>query len=153
MNAPLIDINKAIQASYDALACSLPESIRPILLNELERLVSIAQSEQAAKDHARRLEDASYNGWKNRETWLVGLWWSECPIEEICADNEVMAIDELASQLEDYYHELEDTLRHGLQADLLSGAENAIDWHEIAEHWIDDIQVTLSEPEPETENA
>jgi len=147
MYIPLIDINKAIQASYTALACNLPESIRPILLSELQRLVNIAESEQAAKDNARRLEDTRYNGWKNRETWLVGLWWNECPVEKISADNKMMAVEELASQLKDCYRELEDTLGHGLQADLLSGAENAIDWHEIAEHWIDDIEVTLSETE------
>jgi hypothetical protein len=52
MSVSLIELNNAIQASYDALACNLPESIRPILLNELERLVSIAQNEQATKDHA-----------------------------------------------------------------------------------------------------
>jgi len=109
--------------------------------------VNIAESEQAAKDNARRLEDTRYNGWKNRETWLVGLWWNECPVEKISADNKMMAVEELASQLKDCYRELEDTLGHGLQADLLSGAENAIDWHEIAEHWIDDIEVTLSETE------
>jgi hypothetical protein len=150
MNVPLIDINKTIQASYDALACNLPESIRPILLNELERLVSIAQSEQAAKDHARRLEETKYNGWANRETWLVNLWWSESPIEQISADTKEEAQATLAEKLEELFYELHPVEQGGLLSDLTRGAIARIDWREFAEHWIDDIQVTLSETETES---
>ena len=153
MYIPLIDVNKAIQASYDALACNLPESIRPILLNELERLAAIAQAEQAAKDHARRLEDTRCNGWVNRETWLVNLWWSESPIEQISADTKEEAQDALAKQLEELFDELHPAEQSGLLSDLISGAVARIDWRELAEHWIDDIQVTLSDTKTETENA
>jgi hypothetical protein len=151
MNVPLIDINKAMQASYTALACHLPESIRPCLLAEFERLVNIAQNEQLAKDNAKRLEESKYNGWSNRETWLVGLWWSECPIESIEADTKEEAQYALAEQLEELFHELHPVEQSGLLSDLIGGAVARIDWRELAEHWIDDIQVTLSETETETE--
>lgn len=150
MYIPLIDINKAIQASYSALACNLPESIRPILLNELKRLVSTAQSEQADKDHARRMEETKCNGWSNRETWLVNLWWSECPIEEIEADTKEEAQYALAKQLEELFHELHPIEQSGLLSDLIGGAVARIDWRELAEYWIEDIQVTLLETETES---
>ena len=147
----LVDLNQAIQSSYNALACNLPESIRPILLNELERLTRIAQAEQATKDHVRRIESTKYNGWTNRETWVVNLWWEGCPIEEIEADTKEEAQDALAEQLESLFDELYPTPENGLLADLMGGAVSRIDWRELAEHWIDDIQVTLTETEEEAE--
>jgi len=114
--------------------------------------VSIAQNEQSAKDNTRRLENTRCNGWSNHETWLVGLWWDECPIEEICADTKEEAQDALAEQLEELFNELHPVEQSGLLADLVGGAVARIDWRELAAHWIDDIEVTLSETETDIHN-
>lgn len=96
------------------------------------------------------MKNETYNGWCNRETWLVPLWWNECPIESIEADTKEEAIEFLAEQLESLFDELmaEHSIpANGLLMDLLQGAISRIDWREIAEHWIDDIEVKLSEGE------
>jgi len=96
--------------------------------------------------------DNTYNGWSNRETWLVPLWWNECPIESIEADTKQDAIQLLADQLEEMFHELNEVPLANLIGDLLNGAVSRINWYEIAEHWIEDIEVTLTENTKE-ENA
>lgn len=96
------------------------------------------------------MNDNTYNGWKNRETWLVPLWWNECPIESIEADTKEEATEALAEQLESLFDELmsEHSIpSSGLLMDLLQGAISRIDWREIAEHWIEDIEVKLTEEE------
>ena len=96
------------------------------------------------------MQNETYNGWKNRETWCVGLWWNECPIESIEADTKEEAIESLAEQLESLFDEImsEHSIpSNGLLTDLFQGACARIDWREIAEHWVDDIEVKLPEEE------
>jgi hypothetical protein len=102
------------------------------------------------------MENNNYNGWRNRETWLVPLWWNECPIESIEADTKEEAVDALAEQLESLFDELSEQYNipsASLIADLLGGATSRIDWREIAEHWIEDIEVKLNEEEEEAEEV
>ncbi len=103
------------------------------------------------------MENNTYNGWRNRETWLVPLWWNECPIESIDADTKEEAVEALAEQLESLFNELLDECNIppvSLIADLLGGATARIDWREIAEHWVDDIQLNLPQSdETETEEV
>ena len=96
------------------------------------------------------MNDNTYNGWKNRETWCVGLWWNECPIESVEADTKEEATEALAEQLESLFDDIMDQDEipsNGLLVDLLQGACAKIDWREIAEHWIEDIEVKLTEEE------
>lgn len=144
----ILEITKA----HEALSVHLPESIRPILLQELRRIADTARAEQAKLEHERRLSDTRYNGWSNRETWLVGLWWNECPIERVEADDKEEAIHILAEQLEELFSECSQIPSSGLESDLFQGAAARIDWYEIAEHWIDDIELVLPEAE-EAEEA
>ena len=99
------------------------------------------------------MNNDTYNGWKNRETWCVGLWWNECPIESIEADTKEEATEALAEQLESLFDDLTEQEHSipsaSLLGDLLQGACAKIDWREIAEHWIDDIEVKLPEGEIE----
>ena len=84
------------------------------------------------------------------------LWWEECPIESIEADTKEEAVEALAEQLESFFNELLDQCNipsSSLIADLLGGATLRIDWREIAEHWIEDIEVKLNEEEEEEEEV
>jgi hypothetical protein len=46
-------------------------------------------------------------------------------------------------RLEEIFHETNETPATGLAADLFAGAVARINWHEIAEHYIDDIELTV----------
>lgn len=66
-----------------------------------------------------------YNGYSNRETWLVKLWGFLDIFEGQKVD---------AEMLEDSFYEFygESLQTTGLLADLFDGAINAIDWEELA---------------------
>jgi hypothetical protein len=76
----------------------------------------------------------SYNGWKNKETWLVNLWlgdWLTCEQEEgqeISAEYVREMVNEMASAAGE-------SDMNGLITDLLNCAIGEIDWHEIASHY------------------
>ncbi len=96
-----------------------------------------------------------YNGWHNYETWLVKLWmdndegsdsyWRE-QAEEVWkaaeADptftREERATLDLADVLKEYHDEAQPELQ-GFWADLLNAAMSEVNWYEIAEHMIADL--------------
>lgn len=110
------------------------------------------------------MEDKKYNGWTNYETWLVNLWmdndsgsydhWRETAQEvynDASADStftrdERAALD-LADQIKDSMEECQPEVT-GLWADLMNAAMSEVNWHEIAEHLIADV-----DKEPEEEGA
>lgn len=73
-----------------------------------------------------------YNGWKNKETWLVNLWLGDCldadaeSGAEIDADYIEQMVDEMASAL------MESPDANGFLTDLLNCALGEIDYREIA---------------------
>lgn len=77
----------------------------------------------------------SYNGWSNKETWLVNLWIGDMFTEdqeqgiEITADYIEQIVDEMASAL------LDGPDANGFMTDLLNCALGEINYHEIAEHY------------------
>lgn len=91
------------------------------------------------------MNDEKYNGWSNRETWLVPLWWGDCPVAEIEAESRDEAIAALAVELENIFDASNTQApdQPGLVSDLLAGAVARINWYEIAEHWIDEVELTL----------
>ena len=73
-----------------------------------------------------------YNGWTNKETWLVNLWLGDMlqsdveDGQEISAEFIEMLVDEMASELSE---------TSGFITDLLNCALGEINYHEIASHY------------------
>lgn len=69
------------------------------------------------------MSDNRFNGWTNRETWLVNVWGNP----ESRADVEM-----LREMLEEQY----DSMPDGILKDMLD--LDAIDWDELLEHFDDE---------------
>ena len=63
----------------------------------------------------------TYNGWRNRETWLVNLWYGDVGID----------IDQVREILE----EMVENLGNGILQDMLD--LDCIDWDDLRESWWD----------------
>jgi hypothetical protein len=99
----------------------------------------------------------TYNGWTNYETWNVKLWmdneegsylyWKD--IAQECYDDadscEDDAVQSLRNRLkEEYETNMEDWLDESKRsssvwADLLGAALSEVNWHEIAQNMIEDV--------------
>lgn len=103
------------------------------------------------------MSDTTYNGWSNYETWVVNLWidndqgsqerWAERAVELLqgaiddeTTDPKAEALSTLADELEADHGEFTPELS-GVFSDLLTHALGRVDWREIAEHYIADIDV------------
>ena len=75
-----------------------------------------------------------YNGWCNRETWVVNLWFTndECYYEELRSIIKNFDSDEQAEEIEQYAHWIIDVNEASMTTDLLSTSLGRVDWHEIA---------------------
>ena len=68
---------------------------------------------------------STYNGWTNRETWLVYLWLGECD-----------SADEMRDTLDNMlYHSHPDI--SSVLYDLLTAAMDRVNWNEIKAHMED----------------
>lgn len=105
-----------------------------------------------------------YNGWYNYETWLVKLWidneegssryWDEAA-QEVYDESEAdahftrdeRATLQLSDRLKSEFEEAQPEVT-GFWADLINAAMSEVNWYEIAEHYIADVD---KEEEEETE--
>lgn len=80
---------------------------------------------------------SDYNGWTNRETWLVNMWHMG-QAKNHFADAGLYHVE--PSKLEatiTFMCQESELLRHtpyGLIADFLSGCWSRVNWHELADH-------------------
>ncbi len=75
-----------------------------------------------------------YNGWSNRETWLVNMWLTNdrCYYDELCEIIKNFNLDEQAEELERYVRFITDTDNSiGIVGDLLNTSLGLIDWVEV----------------------
>lgn len=99
------------------------------------------------------------NGWTNYETWNVALWvgkeegsysyWRErtqAAFDASDGDKESAACD-LASELKDWVDENCPITEASMYCDLLGAALSKVNYHEIAEDWLEYVE----QPEPEEE--
>jgi hypothetical protein len=102
------------------------------------------------------MERKEYNGWFNYETWLVKLWidneegsssyWNDTAQEvfdEAQADStftrDERATLDLSERLKSEFEEAEPDLGASFWSDLLNAAMSEVNWYEIAEHYISDV--------------
>ena len=82
---------------------------------------------------------SDYNGWKNYETWLVGLWFSDSYNEYFLEQfrdgdlTQTVTGDDVREYVQDYVDNDINT-ENGFVADLVNGAMRSVDWRELANH-------------------
>jgi hypothetical protein len=98
------------------------------------------------------MSDTTYNGWTNYETWCVNLWIdNEQGTQEEWAENareclkdadfdKDAALSNLADMLKDTIEDNAPIL-DGVFSDLLRAALGSVDWREIAQNMLSDIEV------------
>jgi hypothetical protein len=93
----------------------------------------------------------TFNGWKNRETWVVALWidnteadqahWTEAARTQLGRGaSRDRANDALARQLENEITDSNPLFDSNVHADLLNCALANVDWYEIAANLIEGLK-------------
>lgn len=84
-----------------------------------------------------------YNGWKNKETWLVNLWYMD-HMPDYFADAGQYHVEpnELEEAVQYIAEESEalSQLPAGLLSDFIQTCWGQVDWHELAEHLNADLK-------------
>ncbi len=109
-------------------------------------------------------DDATYNGWKNYPTWAVNLWLSNdagtyeevrelatAPVDLLGSESGLVYLAEdrrhgyaVAERIKDLVYDYTDQGSGSLASDLLGYSLALVDWREIAEAWIADLEETES---------
>lgn len=103
-----------------------------------------------------------YNGYTNYETWVVALWldneegssdyWREQAEELVKSESgdKDEATRRLADTLQEQHEEANPCANsNSVFADLMNAALSEVDWHEIAEHYVDEVEVEAEAEETE----
>lgn len=96
------------------------------------------------------MSDKKYNGWKNYETWVTALWIDNdyssylirCGmVDEIKEESEceIRRTNLLAANLREWIESLNPLAQEAsLFTDLLNAALQEVDWHEIADNFLEE---------------
>ena len=71
----------------------------------------------------------TYNGWKNRETWLVNVYFGDNLAEDCIG----FSADEIKDYVTSFYYDDERSPTEGLLGDFIAGCWTDVDWYELAE--------------------
>jgi catabolite regulation protein CreA len=95
------------------------------------------------------MDTQKYNGWTNYATWLVNLHFDNLDFtdevdvgvfDDMDADGIRCHVASLIQYyVESYLDEVVDTNNCFVQ-DIMNSTINHVDWHDIADHYVDDIQ-------------
>ena len=80
------------------------------------------------------MTDTTYNGWRNRETWLVNVWFGDY-FTDMAQNDDPYDADTIKDFIEEYIEETIGKMA-GLVADLIDTSQ--IDWQTLAEHFNED---------------
>lgn len=75
----------------------------------------------------------AYNGWKNKETWLVNLWLGDM-FSDLKEEGWALTADCIKDEVEGITSA---GVEEGFMRDLFNCALGEIDYHELAEHYKD----------------
>ena len=103
------------------------------------------------------MDTQKYNGWTNWATWMVNLHFGDLDFtNDVLESGE---FDDMApgdirryvaswiqAYVESYLDEVADT-NNCFVSDLINGTMRDVDWHDIADHYVDDILVELEDRE------
>ena len=73
------------------------------------------------------MTDTTYNGWRNRETWLVNIWFLDCIEEPMTADSIRSMVDEALDEALTSTGSIK-----GFITDMMN--DDCIDWDQLAAH-------------------
>jgi hypothetical protein len=117
--------------------------------------------------------DTKYNGWTNYETWCVNMWltndetsyrhWSDEAHRHMTEAPASQRVKEWGYSIQEaarcaLAEQLQETIEEGailgvasLYTDLLNASFGEVNWHEIADEWLDDFcpEPASEEPSPE----
>lgn len=107
------------------------------------------------------MTEDTYNGWKNYPTWVVNLWLSndeglynealDLTRETLESDHPTSpywTVEEshrfnVADKFKEWVADLADLDEASFRVDLLGYALDQVDWHEIADAWIESVRETV----------
>ena len=86
-----------------------------------------------------------YNGWSNYQTWVFNLWFDDFFTEEAeliykDSDDANEATHTLAGTMKMTVEEFNPADNASVYSDLMGHAIGMIDFYEVAEHYIDDLE-------------
>jgi hypothetical protein len=107
----------------------------------------------------------AYNGWKNYETWNVALWIdNEYGMYQQRQEMAQSAYDDADGDMDEAKSKLADALKDWIEemnpiasdnspfTDLLGAALGEVDWYEIAENFLEDVEKKEPDDEDDEED-
>lgn len=80
-----------------------------------------------------------YNGWKNKETWLVNLWLGDTFVDMQEEGHRITA-DLIESMVQEFIGDIDGkSVENGFLIDMLNCALGEIDYRELAANYADDM--------------